>query len=576
MNPFVAPQTALKPSPWSWLGARSGLVVFLLTLALGLGAVGWRANARAEAARRVARLEEDRTRAAWVRGQLRHAVAALQVLGALARQSGGAVPKFQEVGADLRAAWPDLATLELQPNGIVSDIVPRAGYERVIGSDVRKDPAQIASARAAVQRRAPTVAGPLRLYHGEPGIVMRAPIFQWGRDGREAFWGFVAVSMRWPQPLGRVQTEELQQAMQQELAAQEFKLGATPAPPGGSFEKSKAALEGLGVLLVAGLLWLLMRLLNSGHTLEAALAEANRRLAGVGAERRQTQEDWRAAKEAAAAAQTQLKQARAALQQAESRGLECQARLEASERANQETSQALRARLAQAELNAQELQERLDATARAADTAARAAQAELEEARAALRQAQAAHTDLQSRPGAVPSALEQSAQDPAPAAALPAPETVAPLTEADKTPPPKAAVAPPAADGPEENPPPPRAPEPPPEKPKAGPEARRKKSRREAEPELFSSKEGTTAPARPARAFPPVDPAQLRRAVSQMLPLLAGRDPGARDCLADNRPTFQAAFAPEAYAEFEQCIKKRDFDSAQDQLKKAAKRHGIM
>jgi hypothetical protein len=582
MNPFVAPHTDPKASPWNWLRARPGLIVFLLSLALGLGAVGWRANSRAQAARQFARIEVQ-ARAASVQGQLRHAVAALQVLAALARQSGGAIPNFQEVGADLRAAWPDLATLELQPNGVVSDIVPRAGYERVIGLSVLKDPAQVASVRAAIQRRAATVTGPLRLYRGEPGIVIRAPIFQRGRDGREGFWGFVAVSKRFTEPLAGARTEELQEAVEQEFGAQDFRSGPTPAPPGGWMDKGRTALECLGVLVLAGLLWLLADLLKSSYLLEAALADANRRLTSLGAERRQAQEDWRSAKEAAAA-QTQLKQVRAALQQAESRGLECQERLKRSELANQETSEALSARLKQAELNAQELQERLDASVRAADAAARAAQAELEEARVALRQAHetidqlqsrpdsathaekdavaqagaeqepGAHTDLPSRPDAVLNALEQTTQGPPPAGGPAAPET----------------VAPPAVAGVQENPPPaqpPRrtpaqAPEAPPGKPKAGPAARRKKTRREVEPDLFASPMAWT-------------PAQLRKAVNQILPLLAGRDPGARDCLADNRPIFQSAFAPEAYAEFEQCIKKRDFDSAQEQLKKAVKKHGI-
>jgi hypothetical protein len=580
MNPFVAPQTDAKPPRWSWLTARPGLTVFVLALALGLGAVGWRADSRAKAARRFARIEAQ-ARTALVRGEIRHAVAALQVLGALARQSGGAIPNFQKAGADLRAAWPDLATLELQPNGVVSDIVPRAGYERVIGFNVLKDPAQSPSAQAAIQRRASTVARLSKLYRGEPGIVMRTPVFQRGRDGREVFWGFVAVSMRLTEPLARARADELQQAVQQELGAQDFKLVPAPAPLGGWIDKGRAALECLGALLAAGLLWLLAHLLKSGHSLEAALADANRRLAGFGAERRQALEDWRSAKEAAAAAQTQLKETRAALQQAESRGLECQARLEAGERANQETSRALDARLKQAELNARELQGRLDASIRAA---------------AALR----------SHPDAVVDAVEQTARSPAPAGELAAPET----------------VAPPAAASPEENPPPAQPLDLPPDKPKAGQEARRKRTRREAELELFESpirstkgpgkttgeaveqgpgepkgveslfpppashlvaelappvgsEEEKPVPARLARPMAPVNPSQLRKAVSQILPLLAGQDPGARDCLADNRAVFQSAFAPEAYAQFEQCIKKRDFESAQEHLKKVVKRHGI-
>ncbi|HXP61026.1 MAG TPA: CHASE domain-containing protein, partial [Dongiaceae bacterium] len=397
MNPFVALNADSKPTAWGWLAARPGLIAFVLTLALGFAAVGWRVNSRAKAARQFARLEAQ-ARGASVQGQIRHAVAALQVLGALARQSGGSIPDFQTVGADLRAAWPDLATLELEPNGIAGDIVPRAGYERFIGFNVLKDPAQFPSAQAAIQRRAATVAGPLKLYRGEPGIVVRAPVFLRGRDGREVFWGFVAASLRLTEPLARVRTDELQQAVQQEFGAQALKSSPTPVQLGGWLQKSKTPLEGLGVLFMAVLLWLLMHLVQSGHTLEAALADANRRLASLGAERGQAQADWRSAKEAAASAQNQLKQARAALQRAESGSLECQARLEESERANRETTQALDARLKQAELNAQELQAQLEAAVRAADAAARAAEAELEEARGALHQPHETVGQLQSHP----------------------------------------------------------------------------------------------------------------------------------------------------------------------------------
>ena len=74
---------------------------------------------------------------------------------------------------------------------------------------------------------------------------------------------------------------------------------------------------------------------------------------------------------------------------------------------------------------------------------------------------------------------------------------------------------------------------------------------------------------------PPVDPAQLRKACSQILPLLTDRDPGAKDCLKDNRKAFRSAFAPEAYVEFEELVRNGDFADALEELKKAARRHGI-
>jgi hypothetical protein len=72
-----------------------------------------------------------------------------------------------------------------------------------------------------------------------------------------------------------------------------------------------------------------------------------------------------------------------------------------------------------------------------------------------------------------------------------------------------------------------------------------------------------------------VNPAQLRKAVNEILPLLADQDPGAKDCLKANRAAFRSAFASEAYEEFEQFVKRGDFGTALEQLKKAAKKHGI-
>jgi PAS domain S-box-containing protein len=72
-----------------------------------------------------------------------------------------------------------------------------------------------------------------------------------------------------------------------------------------------------------------------------------------------------------------------------------------------------------------------------------------------------------------------------------------------------------------------------------------------------------------------VNAAQLRKAVNQMLPLLTDSDPGAADCLGANHETFRSAFAPEAFREFEKHVRKGGFTEALDQLKKAAKKHGV-
>jgi len=352
MSPFSHSQIAAKPSLRRRLAARPALTVFLLCLVLGLAAVAWRAKARTDTARAHARTEALALGVA-VELQFSRALTAAEVLGALVRQSSGAISNFQKVAGELLAGRPGLAYLELQPGGVVSDIVPLAGYERAIGFNVLKDPAHHLGASAAIQRRVLTVAGPLKLYHGEPGLVARVPVFQRGRDGRDYFWGFVAVSMRLPEALARAHVDELsaqgysyafftasstqqkavtiaarggssfQNAVEQPVWAQNLEFRLAVQPRGGWVNKTKVTLDCLGVLLVSGLLCLLINVLERGREGEAGAADANRRLARDTADR-----------------------------QADLTFAESQVRLEAMVRGANEASEADQVRLRQAELRA--------------------------------------------------------------------------------------------------------------------------------------------------------------------------------------------------------------------------------
>ena len=62
------------------------------------------------------------------------------MLSAVARQAGGAPTDLLQVAIDLHVAFPELASVELQPGGIVTDIVPRLGNQQAIGFNVLKDP----------------------------------------------------------------------------------------------------------------------------------------------------------------------------------------------------------------------------------------------------------------------------------------------------------------------------------------------------------------------------------------------------------------------------------------------------
>jgi sensor domain CHASE-containing protein len=401
MNPFAVFQTVSKPLV-ARLAARPVLILFVLCLVPGLAVVVWRAKARADAGRAHARIAAQ-ARGTAVELQLNQALTAAEVLGALARQSGGGISNFQAVALELLASRPGLASLELQPGGVVSDIVPRAGHERAIGFNVLKDAAHRPGAYASIQRRVLTVTGPLAIDHGEPGIVVRVPVFQRGRDGRDYFWGLVAVSMRLPEALARARVDELwkqgyhyaffapgsaqqkevtiaahgalslQDAVQQPVRAQNLEFRLALRPRGGWVNAPKVALEALGVLVVSGLLCLVANLLQS------------RRLAFETAEPRPTRKDRSGAKAGAAAAQAEFTLA------------ELQERLEGTAHLASETNEIAQTKLKQAELSARELQTRLDTTVREAAEAAQAKRAELEQARLALAQAHQAISELQAR-----------------------------------------------------------------------------------------------------------------------------------------------------------------------------------
>lgn len=67
----------------------------------------------------------------------------------------------------------------------------------------------------------------------------------------------------------------------------------------------------------------------------------------------------------------------------------------------------------------------------------------------------------------------------------------------------------------------------------------------------------------------------FRKAANVLFILLTESDPGAKDCLADNRKVLRSAFIPETFEEFEKHIKASAFTEALELLIKTAKRHKI-
>ncbi len=155
--------------------------------------------------------QADRSRSRMVREQTSHlAQSQAQVLqrnvarmtannhalAALVIQGNGQVQNFEVVGTALLQPQPGLLALSISPGGVVSDVVPRAGNERLPGFNQFEDPAQRSEALLTRDSGRLTLAGPFMLAQGHVGVVSRLPIFLETTPGQRRFWGFSNVAMR--------------------------------------------------------------------------------------------------------------------------------------------------------------------------------------------------------------------------------------------------------------------------------------------------------------------------------------------------------------------------------------------
>jgi HPt (histidine-containing phosphotransfer) domain-containing protein len=80
----------------------------------------------------------------------------------------------------------------------------------------------------------------------------------------------------------------------------------------------------------------------------------------------------------------------------------------------------------------------------------------------------------------------------------------------------------------------------------------------------------------PAIEAPPVATrGEMRKALHEILPLLAEADPGAADCLDANHEVLRALFAAETFPRFVELVAAGDYAEALELLRKAAKKHGL-
>ena len=113
-----------------------------------------------------------------------------------AQVGGDLSPALQTQLDQLRGLYPFISSFEVVNKGVVAMVSSRAEDPRPLGVDVFKDPLHRLDAQRAIERNDVTVTGPIPLFNGEVGIVLRSPVFDLRGQNKETpeFWGFVQAS----------------------------------------------------------------------------------------------------------------------------------------------------------------------------------------------------------------------------------------------------------------------------------------------------------------------------------------------------------------------------------------------
>ena len=128
---------------------------------------------------------------------LNRALSATYPLGALIRTRNGDASGFNELATEMLTLYPGIASLQLQPDGIVKYAVPLEGNESSIGHNILHSPERNKEAFLARDTGKLTLAGPFNLIQGGIGAVARLPIYLDTTQGKK-FWGFTAALIRFP------------------------------------------------------------------------------------------------------------------------------------------------------------------------------------------------------------------------------------------------------------------------------------------------------------------------------------------------------------------------------------------
>ena len=165
-----------------WLSWAVPLLVGCASVALG-GTWLWSSEQGRQAMARAQALHLAQNHAQVLRRNVERMLSVNRALESLVWQGMGRVDNFEQAASRLLVAGPPFLALSISPNGVVRQVVPPEGNEKLVGFDALNDPAQRKDALFARDTGRLVVAGPLTLRQGGVGLVSRLPVYLPGASG---------------------------------------------------------------------------------------------------------------------------------------------------------------------------------------------------------------------------------------------------------------------------------------------------------------------------------------------------------------------------------------------------------
>lgn len=121
-------------------------------------------------------------------------------LAVLVIQGDGHIENFDKIASTLTDD-PAVLNVLAAPDGVVSNVYPLRGNEKVIGLNFFSEGDGNAEAILARDTGTLVMGGPFELVQGGQALVGRLPVYIDGEYGQKVFWGLVSVTLKYPDVL---------------------------------------------------------------------------------------------------------------------------------------------------------------------------------------------------------------------------------------------------------------------------------------------------------------------------------------------------------------------------------------